>query len=270
MEPSSTERMYTYYLKKCEGHDINNPDEILQVLTKLKSRQGGDLSLSYVKGIICAIIWKLRQENQNNPVLKEYRYILQNLRAKLERDERNHSVINSKMEIPEWDTIINIRDDELKKGHYKNHLILSLYSYIPPRRIKDFILLKIATNEKSTKDTNYNYYDVANHRMIFNNYKTAKTYKTQLVTVPDELHDIIINYVKMEKIKNGDLLLDFHEYTQLSYALKKIIHASVDNLRHSYVNKTYEKFNIPSNEFMENLAQMMGHSLTSNLRYRKF
>lgn len=269
MQSKTTIDMYKHHLSKYGGLDYTHPHELLETLLITKKKYGDkSLSLAYVKNIICAIVWKIRQENQKSPLLREYQYIISNLRGKLERRERDHKNVEGKL--PKWEMITKKREEEYKAGNLKNHLILSLYSYIPPRRIKDYILLKVVQTPQQTKNEEFNYYVTSKKLLIFNAYKTAKTFKQQTETVPDELHKIIMNYIKINKIKNGDLLLGFTNYLQLNYLLKKLLGCGIDNLRHSYINHSYEHFNIPTNEYMENLAAKMSHSLTTHLRYRKF
>jgi hypothetical protein len=95
--------------------------------------------------------------------------------------------------------------DEFKKTHdYQTlqYLILvGLYILVPPRRLMDYILMKIGTGT----DASYNYYDGS--RFIFNKYKTAKSSKTQIEKVPDELVKLLNLYIKMKPFPESDFLL---------------------------------------------------------------
>ena len=42
---------------------------------------------------------------------------------------------------------------------------------------------------------------------VFQNYKTAGTYKTQVVEVPIELKNVIDNYLNIRPFKSDDLLI---------------------------------------------------------------
>lgn len=73
-------------------------------------------------------------------------------------------------------------------------VILSIYTLQPPRRNKDYTDMMICMGQH-TDDTK-NYLDSRNWKWIFNNYKTQKKYKQQVVDVPDELKTILEVYLK--------------------------------------------------------------------------
>jgi len=77
----------------------------------------------------------------------------------------------------------------------QNYIILCLLGgvYIPPRRSKDFVDFKIKDIDK-TKD---NYF--IGKRLVFNSYKTAKTYGQQELVIPDTLSKIIKTLMKLKK-----------------------------------------------------------------------
>jgi hypothetical protein len=269
MPSESTLQLYKYQLARHSNLDFANPREVVRVLTATKRKDGKEnLSLSYIKGIISAIIWKLRQENKDDPLLEDYRNILSNIRGRAERDERNHNKIVG--HLPDWKKIVSVRDQLKKNGLMKEHLILSLYTYISPRRILDYIVMCVVEYPEQAKDLTKNYYVTSERQFIFNVYKTAKTYKQKIVEAPEALHKIIVNYIKTHGINNGDLLLNFRNYHQINYMLKKLIGCGIDNLRHSYINNFYEGYKMPDSGVIEKLASDMGHSVTTNLRYRKY
>ncbi len=266
----STIKLYEYQLKKNAHLNFKDPKKLMSILLNTKNMNSDKpISPSYIKTLISAIIWKLKLENKNDPLLDDYRYILSNLRCHAEKEERDHSKVTGK--IPKWDDIINIRDEiKHNPNKIKEHLILSLYSYIEPRRITDYLLMKIASTPNKSTCTDDNFYVISEKRFIFNKYKTSKQYKQQVFDVPDVLCDIINDFIDSQNLKDGDLLLGFHSYHQINYVLKKLIGCSIDNLRHSYINKFYEHYIMPSSETIEELAKSMGHSVETNLRYRKF
>lgn len=264
---NSSVRMYQYYLRKFANLDTRQPRDVMKRLSEMTSNRGKPLSLNYIKGIISAIIWKLRQEDKDDPILEEYRYLISHIRGKLEREERTNKKTSGY--IPKWEEITAKRDAEGRAGRLKNHLVLSLYTYNPPRRILDYIMLKIAKTPQDAKDTRYNYYIINKKMFVFNVFKTAKSIGQQVIEVPQNLSKIINNYISVKKLRVGDLLLGFRNYLQLNYLLKKLLGCGVDNIRHSHTNYAYKEFNIPTNEYMSNLAYKMGHSVETNLLYRK-
>ena len=264
----STVKLYRGQLRKYGHLDFNNPREVMKKLSEATNTRGRPLSPSYIKGIISAIVWKIRQDDKDNPILDDYRHIIAHIRGKIERESRTNKKVSG--HLPDWEDIVRKRDEEYRAGRLKNHLILSLYTYTPPRRILDYLMLKIVRTPNEANDVTYNYYITSKKSFVYNVYKTAKKYKQQIIKAPPTLHKIITNYVTTNGIKNGELLLGFRNYLQLNYLLKKLLGCGVDNIRHSYINHAYKNFNIPTNEFMSDLAEKMGHSVETNLMYRKF
>ena len=268
-QSKSTIKYYEQQLKKYGGFlEINKPDKALEQLMDIKKKNEKGLSVSTIKGILCALIYKLKNDKGDEKILRDYRYMLSNLRCMSEKEQRDHS--KQAEDVPEWSTIIKKRDEEGKKKKYLNHLVLSLYTYIAPRRIKDFLLLNITHSKKDTEDLNNNWYLIPEKTFVFNNYKTSKKYKAQHIKAPNKLHDIIMNYVEYRGKKDGDSLLDYHNYLQIHHKLKSLLATSVDNIRHSYINYIYKGYNIPSSQMLEQAAEKMGHSVETHLRYRKF
>lgn len=262
-QANSTIKMYEYFINKYKELDFNKPEKVLLKLAKLKNKKGDDMSVSCIKVILSAIVWSLKQDpNTKKETLAKYTSYIKDLKNIACDEERDHTKVSGV--IPIWDDVINIRHELLEKKDLKNHLIISLYTYIPPRRLKDYVMLKIAKNESNMKDKEYNYYDMDKKNLVFNNYKTQKQYKQQIIDIPEELATIIDNYINTRNLKAGDLLLEYKDYHQLLYTLKKLVGCGVDNIRHSFVNKEMEK--MPD---LEKNAEMMGHSLQTHMNYKK-
>lgn len=261
----STKKMYEFYLNKYKDIDIYKPQKTLEMLVNTRTKSNKKLSVSCVKVILSAFVWRLKQEKPlRKKVLVKYQEYIKELKKMSMEDEQNHNRIVGK--IPKWSDIEKIRDHELDLKHWKNHLILSLYTYIPPRRLKDYVMLKIADNAKEMNDMNYNYYDMVKKQLIFNVYKTQKTHHTQIEDVPDELAEVIDGYIDRNKLKSGDLLLGFKDYHQIHYILNKLLECGVDNIRHSFVMNEYDT---PEVRKLEENAEKMGHTLETHLLYHK-
>lgn len=148
--------------------------------------------------------------------------------------------------------------------------------YIPVRRSIDWTDMKI-TN--INKDEN-NYIDLEEDKFIFNNYKTSKSFKKQVVKIPDKLLKIICNFltVSLRNNKSGYLFCDDY-YNKLSniklnYRFNKIFNGniSINQFRHlSVTDKLKGKGvnGVSIKELMQD-ADDMGHSLKQHLLYGKF
>jgi len=122
----------------------------------------------------------------------------------------------------------------------QNFIIMALLGgiYVPPRRSKDFCDFKI-----KNVDTNKDNY-LKKGKMVFNSYKTFKTYGTQEVDVPKPLATILNAWIK---INPTDWLLfdtNMNHLTpvKLNQRLNKIFDGkkvAINALRHSYLTGKY-------------------------------
>ncbi len=145
--------------------------------------------------------------------------------------------------------------DELQT--MQNYVILALLGgeYIPPRRSKDFVDFKI-----KHFDINQDNY-LGKNSMIFNSYKTAKTYGTQEVKIPLKLARIITEWIKLNP--TDYLLFDKHEHqlsnVTLNQRLNKIFEGKkvgVNQLRHTYLTDKYGDHSHVINGIQEDMTNM--------------
>lgn len=138
--------------------------------------------------------------------------------------------------------------NELEYNTLLNYVILSLYTLIPPRRSLDYIKMMIGND--TNKD--YNYIDINNSKFIFNNFKTAGTYKTQIIDIPNNLMSVIRLYLTKRKgVKNNiPLLVNFKgdpltTSSQMTRILNKIFNkkVSVSMLRNMFLTNKYKDIN---------------------------
>ena len=150
----------------------------------------------------------------------------------------------------------------------QNYIILCVLSgiYIPPRRSKDYVDFKIRDIDRE-KD---NYID--KKVMVFNSYKTAKTYQRQELPIPPELLKILNKWIKINP--SDYLLFDSNgkklSNVKLTQRLNKIFgkKASVNQLRHSYLSDKYQD-TIKLNKDMADDMQAMGSSRKQEQIYIK-
>ena len=150
----------------------------------------------------------------------------------------------------------------------QNYIIVSLLGgiFIPPRRSKDYVNFKLKNIDK-TED---NYLD--KNIMIFNNYKTAKTYGQQSITLPKELKTILLKWIKVNP--TDYLLYDglFNPLTNvtLNQRLNKIFNkkVGVNQLRHTFLSEKYGGLINAKNELQEDF-KAMGSSMHQEAVYIK-
>jgi hypothetical protein len=150
----------------------------------------------------------------------------------------------------------------------QDYIILCLYGgfYIPPRRSKDYVNLKI-----KNIDHNLNYID--KNEFVFNNYKTAKTYGEQRVVIPKELKTILNKWIKTNPT---DYLLFDSSYKQLSNVklnqrLNKLFgkKAGVNQMRKTYLSDKYANLIDTKKQLEKDFKDMGSSSLQENIYIKK-
>jgi hypothetical protein len=115
--------------------------------------------------------------------------------------------------------------------------------FIPPRRALDYCLFKIKNVDKAVD----NYFETGSKpKMVFNKYKTSKTYGQQVIDIPKELKTILMKWFKVNPTEY--LLFDTNmsplNSVKVNQRLSKIFKGvasgtSVNALRHSYLTTKY-------------------------------
>jgi integrase len=106
------------------------------------------------------------------------------------------------------------------------------------------------------------------NKIVFNSYKTAKKYGSQIYEIPSPFIPIVKKYLKLNKTdylfpkRNSDACMTNVDYNRM---LQKIFGKTIsfDNLRSIYLSEKYK--NIPSLNDMQETATAMGHSIQTGL-----
>jgi len=141
-----------------------------------------------------------------------------------------------------------------------DYVILALLSgiYIPPRRALDYTAFKI--KEINPAVDNY----LEKNELVFNTFKTSKTYGKQTVSIPPALKAILVKYYK---INPTDFLLFDSKFKPLTsvtlnqrlcriFGNRKI---AINSLRHSYLTSKYTSLS-KEQKLMQADVQQMGTS----------
>jgi hypothetical protein len=137
--------------------------------------------------------------------------------------------------------------------------------YIPPRRLLDFCHFKI----RDIEPENDNF--LRGRKMIFNTYKTAKTYGSQEVSIPPKLFSLLSRWIKINPTDH--LIFDTNMKpfvpSRLTRRLNTIFgkNISVNILRHVYISE-YLK-DTPLLDELNQKAEELGHSVDQMMLYRK-
>lgn len=138
----------------------------------------------------------------------------------------------------------------------QNYIIVSVLGgmYIPPRRSKDYVDFKIKGVNTSTD----NYLD--KNKLVFNSYKTAKTYGQQVVEIPVQLKNILQKWIKINPTEY--LLFDVNmnplSSVKLNQRLNKIFDkkVGVNQLRHTFLTDKYKKTSEESKALANDMSDM--------------
>jgi len=140
----------------------------------------------------------------------------------------------------------------------QNYIIVALLGgmFIAPRRSLDFVNFRIKGDINREKD---NFLD--KNKMVFNSYKTAKTYGRQEVEIPKELKSILTKWIK---INPTDYLLFDTNMNQLSSVklnqrMNRIFGnraISVNAMRHTYLTDKYKKTSEKNKQLAEDMTNM--------------
>jgi len=151
----------------------------------------------------------------------------------------------------------------------QNYVIMSLLGgfFVPPRRAKDFTEFKIKNVDRA-KD---NFVD--KNKMIFNVYKTAKTYGQQSLDVPKPLKAILAKWIKVNP--TDYLLFDSNMNKLTSVKLNQRLNKIFDNkrvgingLRHTFLTEKYAKTSEENKKLSKDM-EAMGSSVQMSDNYIK-
>jgi integrase len=256
---------------KDDKFDLDNFDKADKILTALK-----DLEPNKRKTILASLVVITDNKKYRDQMLKDIEVYKSNESKQIKSDKQTDSWLDTS----EIDDIYNEMEKVVKHLYKKkelsnidlqeiqNYIILCVLSgkFIPPRRSKDYVDFKI----KGIDQEKDNYIEKKN--MIFNSYKTAKTYQRQELPIPSDLLKILNKWIKVNPTEylffdsNGKKLSN----VKLTQRLNKIFgkKASVNQLRHTYLSNKYQD-TIKQNQDMEDDLKAMGSSKQQEKIYIK-
>ena len=171
-----------------------------------------------------------------------------------------------------WDDVIKMRDNIPDTEIYEN-LILYLFTYFPPRRVKDYHQMYYSnkTSEEIMEEDKEKNYITSDSKFIFNTYKTTKFYKQKVFDCPTEVFQLI----NKMGYKDGDKLFlnkkrpsDFSAFVTKIFTKNTYKHVTATNLRSIYLTDYYNSGQKTEEEY-NRIADMMAHSRKQQGQYRK-
>ena len=179
----------------------------------------------------------------------------------------------------EWDDIENTLNTLGRKDYGSRvHVLLAMYTLIPPRRHEDYFQVYIYQSPTDTtpKENHHAYIDLTLHKPIVHvkDYKTVASLKPWTKELPSQLVAIIRKSIELNPRqylitrKNGESYTLVNSYTQATdRTLKKIFgqHANLNSIRHAYSTKiSRETISVWDHK---QIARDMGHSIVTNMSY---
>ena len=225
------------------------------------------------------------------PNISEYKSELEKIYTNLLTDKKTNKTRvltpHQQQSSITWEELIDLRDSLIselriakntnskytKKQPYKQLLLISLYTYIPPRRIQDFTEMYCFINRPETLNPNINYYIQSTRTFIFNAYKTSSTHGTQEIAIPQPLYKILDDYIRVYKIIDESSLLNYSRSQNLSDAIGDLFYnltnkrVTIDIIRHAYC-KHRDTPGRTAIQIRED-AEAMAHSVEQEIDYVK-
>ena len=170
--------------------------------------------------------------------------------------------------------------DAIEYNKYMMLLLVSLYTYIPPRRNMDYAHMYVV--KKEPEDNTKNYLVLGAKKLVYNTYKSSKHYGRQELDIPDDLMTIIKMFLKrhpnMKRIGTKSnpearlLMKQDNTPVDAKNGITRLLNSAFGKkigstaLRHIYLSDKYAD----DLKEREKVATDMGHSMTVQSGYIKF
>jgi integrase len=250
------------YKKVFDANDIdhNKFEDTSKVLKYLK-----DIPPNRRKTILSALVVITDSKPYRDLMLEDVRNYNKEIHKQEKTETQEENWVDGSQVKEVWNGLKKDADLLYKKSslkpadlqHIQNFIVMSLLGgiFIPPRRSKDFCDFKIKDVDKD-KD---NYFEKG--KMVFNSYKTAKTYGQQIIEVPKPLQSIlkkwiIVNptpYLLFDSNMNKLTSVKLNQRLNKIFDEKKI---SVNALRHSFLTDKYEAHSKVDKELDKDMTAM--------------
>lgn len=280
MVSETTEAGYKRCLEyiKSAGIDyksIESVTEYIKSIHGMRTKKGSLISEASVKIYLVSTLWYLTENKGDKEVITEIKMEIKRIREAIDKEVSTHKLIGTQKEnYIKWDEVMEVYnmlklDYKKTSTKYKTYVLLSCYVLMAPRRLRDYALMDIVDKESEELNKARNYYVKSAGYFIFNNYKTAKTYKCKKIKLTDEHKKIMNEYIE-DKSASGSLFNMSGDAIQAKLARlfkgKKDKRVSVNILRHSYISWLKDNGKLGEDN---NIWLIMGHSKGMQNEYYK-
>jgi hypothetical protein len=268
---SATKKLYRECLNRLEKNNIkykniNDGKDLIKELYLINK----DNSISYTRLYLTSILWYHRMNGTINDKTKILTEEIFSINKKISYEyDLNELSENEYEKYLEWDEIVDVFDKlynkrNTSKVQFKKCLTIGLYVLFPPRRVKDYSGMIILESENDMVKKDCNYYIISNKKFFFGDYKMSGTYGVQQFDVPENLSNLLEEYINKFNL-TGKKLLD-QSACDLSEKIKRIFTgqtgkgATVNTMRHSYISYMSSTNQLNNTLKKKELALKMGHS----------
>lgn len=286
---SQTKKQYTSaynVVQKIVQQDMNyiirHPKETYDKIKSYEYKEGKKYDTKSIKNLLTAILSYYKGEDGIIPcdLQQFHQQYLHFFRENKEQIttfyDKNEPTEKQKKGVLQWEDVLKVRD-ELEKNEFgsRRHLLLSIYTYIPPLR-QDFNEIKILNKTPRRSVGNYIVMNTKTNKLILNEYKTSVSYGRFETDIPKPLIKVIKK--SLENNPREYLFTDLENkpykdangFTVFSNRVLKDVfkndYVSVSMLRHSFISN--QDFNTLTEGDKKDLARQMAHSVSQQGVYR--
>lgn len=278
----NTIKLYLFQLRQInngEINDLNNFENISNVMNFLQK-----FKINTQRTKLIAIIAMLKAFDVKD-LQEKYSEIVSNINKqtnlisseKTDKQKKNWVTNDEIKDI--WSALQSIvltfiNKKQISEKQYNillQFLVLSLYSLTSPRRNADYMNMIVIKKITDGLSQDLNYLDLQKKIFIFNNYKTAKTYKQQIEHIPADLFNVLKIYLKYKPNDSNFLLTDYEgnplkHVNSITLILNKIFGKKVGSslLRNIFLSEKFDGLQKQLDE-LGDTVESMGTSKASAL-----
>lgn len=235
--------------------------------------------------LACLIVFISKTEG-NEKAIEEFRKVMMEDKKEAVEEENKQELTERQEEgWMSWDDVLDrykvlekeavklFKKPSLDKEEFHRlqlYVLLSCLVLLPVRRSLDWVSFKL--RNVNEQEDNFLTYDKRKPTLVFNDYKTKRTYGQQRLPIDTKLANILTKWA--DKSPHDSLLMNYHQKRSINATqLTQLLHGFFDKpistslLRHIYLTHLHK--GTPAIKEMAQTATNMAHSIPQQLDYVK-
>lgn len=294
LSENRAESSVNLYMAKLQILNDNKPFRTLSFLTDYDSiirsiqDKKPNTQVSYLTSILVALEHYPKYKDTKTKYSEQYEKLVKERKEKESSHQKSETEKESLIPVQELGEVRKSlrqktesydNQESLSKTEYNcylQHMILELYTAIPPRRNQDYLYMFVVASKPETIDTNKNYLVLNERKFIFNKYKTFRIYGSQELAIPEELMNTIEKYLVRHPLLLTELEIPFlvnykgkelDKVAGITRVLNKVFNKNIgcSALRHIFITDKFGN----SVKDREETANAMAHSTNTQNKYIK-